>query len=94
MDKRAHEAFANVIGGLAMSLAVLVAGVHLMRTHYGIWVLPLVALILWREVVFMGIRVELDHLRKVNLGYAFGQPNNKLGIPIRLPVCPAISCRA
>jgi hypothetical protein len=62
--KEAGEAFAVVLGGCALFLAVLFSVVLLKREGEGLWSVPLIALIFWREYVFTGMRMELGRLRK------------------------------
>lgn len=64
--KEIHEAFAIGLGAAALAFAVLLAVFEMIREKMGIWAIPLVALILWREYVFAGIRLELDGFRKKN----------------------------
>ena len=59
-----REALSVVLGGCALALAALFAVGELVREDEGVWAVPLVALILWREHVFAGMRMELDRFRK------------------------------
>ena len=61
---KTREAFAVLFGGMALALAVIAAIIEFERERIGLWAVPLVALIFWREYVFTGMRVELKRLRE------------------------------
>lgn len=63
IDKSERENIAVVTGGVALALVSFLAIAELVHEHLGIWAVPLLALVLWREFVFTGMRVELDRRR-------------------------------
>ncbi|HTU66370.1 MAG TPA: hypothetical protein VMF52_10485 [Steroidobacteraceae bacterium] len=58
------EWIAVVVGGVAMILACVLAGVEMARGGFAWWIVPLIAAMFWRETVFAKIRAEVDRTRK------------------------------
>lgn len=54
-----YEALAILVGGIAVAFAVILSVQVLIRDGEGLWAIPLVICVLWRELVFSQIRARV-----------------------------------
>jgi len=65
VSKQKSEVLAVAIGGIGVVFAIMLAIFELLHEHLGIWIVPLLGVLVWREYVFTGMRMELSKLREL-----------------------------
>jgi len=56
---KTSESAAVIIGGIALFLAMALATVELVREGFGLAAIPLIGAVVWRELVFSGLRAKM-----------------------------------
>ena len=64
-SKEIREAWAVIVGGVGLFFAVALAALYLLNGSMAAWAVAMVAVIVWREFVFAGMRAELEQLRRL-----------------------------
>ena len=61
------ESMAVIVGGIATVLVCVLAGFEMARGGFAWLILPLIAVLIWREAVFARMRTEIDRVRETTL---------------------------